>query len=56
MSSQEKPRRIVVGRRVYVEGSEEHTRYLESQKKPEAKIVEPEKSNRVGPGKDSGRS
>lgn len=55
MSSQEKPRRIVVGRRVYLEGSEEHKRYLESQKKPEA-VIEPEKNNRIGSGKDAGKS
>jgi hypothetical protein len=56
MSSSEKPRRVIVGRRVFEEGSESHKKYMESQKKPEKlKSVEPEKTNRSGSIKDSGK-
>lgn len=60
MSPQDKkPRRVVIGRRVFIEGTDEHKRFLQMSgmgEKPEVKIVESEKTNRSGPGEKPGKS
>lgn len=59
MSSDRKPRRVVIGRRVFIEGSDEHKRFLQksgANEKSEVKSVEPEKTNRSGSGEKSGKS
>ncbi len=59
MSPGKKPRRVVIGRRVFIEGSEEHKRFLQKSgmaEKSEVKSVEPEKTNRSGSGEKLGKS